>query len=169
MARPTPYEWYTALRDLRNELSVCSNVSHHQYYKALSICPWCEVNSNFAQSSKRTIQLTQTTIPPQVNTPVPKVIAPPSPPPPPPPSPSQTPSPPLSPAGSPKAKSSIFTLIYIFGIGRFLAWIFAVRSAIILSLPLLFAPETGASADLLFVIGLNIIPFLVIFYGDGAK
>ena len=61
-SRPSPIEWHGVLQNLRNEIKACANVSHHQYYEALSSCPWCEVNNNFAQSFKPKVMLTQTTI-----------------------------------------------------------------------------------------------------------
>ena len=67
--RPTPIEWHKALHNLRGELKNCINVAHHQYYKNLSKCPWCEVNNTFAQSFQPKATLTQTTINIPVNTP----------------------------------------------------------------------------------------------------
>ena len=61
-ARPSSVEWHRALRNLRNELTVCSNVSYHQYYKPLPRCPWCAVNNAFSQTATPKFTLTQTTI-----------------------------------------------------------------------------------------------------------
>jgi DNA-binding helix-hairpin-helix protein with protein kinase domain len=60
--RPKSVEWHAALRALRNELIICSKVPHHQYYKSLSSCPWCDVDSKFAQQFKPRTILAQTTI-----------------------------------------------------------------------------------------------------------
>ena len=74
--RPKPSEWHTALEALRNELKTCKSVSHHQYYKSLSTCPWCDANKTFAQSLQPNFTLTQKTIKAPIITPPPYVHAP---------------------------------------------------------------------------------------------
>jgi|GEM_PF-2823901 len=69
--RPNAIEWHTALRSLRGELKSCGSVSHHQYHKPLSSCPWCEVNNRFAQKFKPKSTLTQTVITAPTYTPPP--------------------------------------------------------------------------------------------------
>jgi len=61
-ARPSAEEWHKAIGRLRGQLKTCSNVQHHQYYKALSDCPWCDVNNTFSQSFQPKSTLTQQTI-----------------------------------------------------------------------------------------------------------
>ncbi|MCL2440782.1 MAG: hypothetical protein FWD14_03500 [Treponema sp.] len=56
--RPKPEEWHIALRELRQNLTKCSKVSHHQYYTSLSSCPWCEVDNKFKKPSKAAIKQT---------------------------------------------------------------------------------------------------------------
>ncbi|MDR2546716.1 MAG: Ig-like domain-containing protein [Lachnospiraceae bacterium] len=75
-SRPTPVDWHHALRNLRNELKNCKNVSYHQYYKMLSACPWCEVDNRFSQLFRPKSSLTQTTIKPPGSTPRPSVMTP---------------------------------------------------------------------------------------------
>ena len=77
--RPSPEEWHRALQRLRGELKICSVVSHHQYCRSLSACPWCEVDNTFAQSFRPRSTLTQTTIKPPSYTPPPPVVKPPAP------------------------------------------------------------------------------------------
>jgi len=78
-ARPSPAEWHKALQKLRGELSKCNQVAHHQYYRVLSSCPWCQVNNTFNQSFSPKSTLTQTTIkPPSYTPPPPRVTPPPS-------------------------------------------------------------------------------------------
>ena len=43
-ARPDAENWYKALLKLRTQLRQCNKNNNHQYYNALSSCPWCEVN-----------------------------------------------------------------------------------------------------------------------------
>jgi len=61
-ARPSAEEWHKAIGRLRGQLKTCNNVQHHQYYKALSSCPWCDVNNIFSQSFQPKSTLTQQTI-----------------------------------------------------------------------------------------------------------
>ena len=62
--RPTPEDWYTALTNLERELAHCSKVTHHEYYKGVNACPWCEADNKFNQgvvSAKKT-PMVQSTI-----------------------------------------------------------------------------------------------------------
>lgn len=46
--RPTAVEWYHALEELEQELTVCGLNSGHRYYRGLSFCPWCELRCKIA-------------------------------------------------------------------------------------------------------------------------
>jgi len=74
--RPKPAEWHKALENLHNELKTCSSVPYHQYYKALSTCPWCDVNNTFAQSFQQKSTLQQKTIGTPSSAPKPSVTLP---------------------------------------------------------------------------------------------
>ncbi|CAK0768954.1 Protein kinase domain-containing protein [Gammaproteobacteria bacterium] len=39
--RPTAREWLSALDALKGQLQTCSRVATHQYFDALTSCPWC--------------------------------------------------------------------------------------------------------------------------------
>lgn len=41
--RPTAREWLSALEALKEQLRTCSRVATHQYFDALSSCPWCNL------------------------------------------------------------------------------------------------------------------------------
>lgn len=41
--RPSAHEWIEALDALRQQLSVCGQVSSHKYFRELRNCPWCEL------------------------------------------------------------------------------------------------------------------------------
>ena len=45
--RPAPEEWHSALQRLRNRLASCSIIPHHQYYDALTTCPFCEADERY--------------------------------------------------------------------------------------------------------------------------
>ena len=44
--RPTAEEWYFALTDLEQSVTVCEHDASHLYYKKLSKCPWCDINAD---------------------------------------------------------------------------------------------------------------------------
>jgi len=69
LPRPTPAEWHGMLKDLQSQLKNCSNVTHHQYYSALSSCPWCEADAAYQNmlgtgSSSASSAISQTMIAP---------------------------------------------------------------------------------------------------------
>ena len=76
--RPRPEEWHQALRELRGKLKKCKLINHHQYYKGLSFCPWCDADSKYANvfQTQKSLMLTQTAIkaPTITNKPTIKVI-----------------------------------------------------------------------------------------------
>jgi DNA-binding helix-hairpin-helix protein with protein kinase domain len=120
--RPSPVEWHTALRNLRNELKQCTNISSHQYYNSLPKCPWCEVNNAFAQTTAPKPTLTQTTIKSPITTT-----------PPPPPQQravtrriSYVPIPKNK--GTTKSKRGLRIFAVLIQLATILAWILAVRS-----------------------------------------
>jgi len=44
--RPTPEDWHTALKDLKdNKLKKCKTDPHHVYNKGMRFCPWCKSES----------------------------------------------------------------------------------------------------------------------------
>jgi len=52
--RPKPDEWHSALVGLTQELKTCKKFAHHQYYKSLSSCPWCEADKAFEKIMENT-------------------------------------------------------------------------------------------------------------------
>lgn len=52
--RPTAAEWHSALTTLTGQLKQCNIVSFHEYYMALSQCPWCQSKKK-ADSAYRNI------------------------------------------------------------------------------------------------------------------
>lgn len=46
--RPGAVEWYQALEELEQELTVCGLNFAHRYYQELSTCPWCELRCKMA-------------------------------------------------------------------------------------------------------------------------
>ena len=50
--RPTAEEWFYALTNLEKNLTKCSQVSYHEYYKGLTKCPWCEADGSFNKKLK---------------------------------------------------------------------------------------------------------------------
>jgi DNA-binding helix-hairpin-helix protein with protein kinase domain len=45
--RPSAHEWIVPLESLASSLKPCRNSEAHQYYKALTACPWCTVERAF--------------------------------------------------------------------------------------------------------------------------
>jgi len=43
--RPAAVEWVTLLEDLRNDLTQCKTHSSHLYFRRLTACPWCQIES----------------------------------------------------------------------------------------------------------------------------
>jgi len=107
--RPLPEDWHTALRDLRQSLKQCKQVSHHQFFKNLSDCPLCKADYSFNQTLNKRTSISQTTFTP----PAPPSVRPPS---------SHGATPPIS-ASAPRVKTAKLTaglLGLVFG-----AWLFA--------------------------------------------
>ena len=75
--RPSAEEWHAALGILRSNLKTCGNVSHHQYYKKITTCPWCEADNRYARKFRPKPKLSQTTITvPSYTPPSPTFVAP---------------------------------------------------------------------------------------------
>ena len=43
--RPQPREWVESLESLSQSLTKCEHHSGHDYYRELSVCPWCEIET----------------------------------------------------------------------------------------------------------------------------
>jgi len=71
--RPKPNEWYTALNSLTQELKACKKIAHHQYYKSLLSCPWCNVDKSYNEILNNALASTQTVIKPPFAPPKPQV------------------------------------------------------------------------------------------------
>jgi hypothetical protein len=70
--RPSPVDWHGALQRLRSNLKQCEWVEYHQLYDGLTLCPWCKIDSAFAQSARagQAPVLTQTRIPSSKSKPI---------------------------------------------------------------------------------------------------
>jgi len=64
--RPSAEEWYYALQQyLTNEITQCIAVEKHQYYSALSICPYCIADEMHMRQQEHHHQLQQQQMQPQ--------------------------------------------------------------------------------------------------------
>jgi len=56
-ARPNAQEWVDVLRRLYDQVASCTKNKAHEYYKGLRNCPWCEVDTRWAQANARAQQI----------------------------------------------------------------------------------------------------------------